>query len=304
MSIEATLATPLEILHNRVFYEVKNNVLPEIITHIILDYAVEPKKKFVDWIDINKFDRIDIWLLSENPAAIDFLIDNPWYINWEHMCSMKSKKAMELLRKNMDKIKWVDLSANPYAVDLLLSNPEKVDWFMLSSNPSDEAFELLLKRYGEIEWDMLSSNSCDKAVDLLLSNPNKIDWNNFGQNTNPRAIAYMRQHPDKIHWSTLNLNSSDTAVDLLLSNPSEIRWHIICYNINPRILKYLVENEPNYEHIISSNFLTNPHAIDYFKKNQDKIHWSFFLSDLLSNPAIFEVDHEGFMTQKKDLVFD
>ena len=62
--------------------------------------------KIRDWIDINKLSCVK---LSENPNAI------------------------ELLKKNQDKINWEYLSQNPNAISLLKENQEKINWLYLSN---------------------------------------------------------------------------------------------------------------------------------------------------------------------------
>jgi hypothetical protein len=44
--------------------------------------------------------------------------------------------AIDLLRKNVNKISWQRLSTNPNAIDLLEDNKTKIDWDALSTNPS------------------------------------------------------------------------------------------------------------------------------------------------------------------------
>ena len=79
--------------------------LPLDICNMISDYL--PKYVLHDWIDINKLN----WdMLSENPAAI------------------------ELLKENPDKINWYMLSRNPAAIYLLEDNQDKINYFVYSKN--------------------------------------------------------------------------------------------------------------------------------------------------------------------------
>ena len=65
--------------------------------------------KLRDWIPLN---NLYLYLLSENPNAIEYLKENP------------------------DKIDWDYLSSNPNAIELLEKNKDKIDWYLLSKNPS------------------------------------------------------------------------------------------------------------------------------------------------------------------------
>ena len=69
-------------------------------------------------------DDINWCLISENPAAIDFLKMNPDKINWQYLSG--NPAAIDLLKMNPDKIDWGYLSANPSAIDLLKANQDKI----------------------------------------------------------------------------------------------------------------------------------------------------------------------------------
>ena len=70
--------------------------------------------KLRDWVDINK---LDSFLLSKNPNAIELLKKNQNKINW-YFLSL-NPNAIELLKENKDKINWHALSKNTKAIDLL-----------------------------------------------------------------------------------------------------------------------------------------------------------------------------------------
>ncbi len=67
-------------------------------------------------------------------------------------------EAIELLKKNLDKINWSFLSENPSAIELLKTNQKKIYWDELSSNPNPAAIELLKENKTKINWDILSKN--------------------------------------------------------------------------------------------------------------------------------------------------
>ena len=81
--------------------------LPDDIINVILLFLSE--FELVDWILIEKLN----WdCLSQNPAAIHLLKQNPKKIDWDY------------------------LSLNPAAIHLLEQNKHKIDWYELSQNPA------------------------------------------------------------------------------------------------------------------------------------------------------------------------
>ena len=76
--------------------------IPLDVLKIVASYLVKPKMKLLDWIPL---DKINWYMLSKNPNAIN------------------------LLEQNMDKINWNSLSCNPNAIHLLEKNINKIDWW-------------------------------------------------------------------------------------------------------------------------------------------------------------------------------
>ena len=62
--------------------------------------------KLHDWIDINKIDWI---IISGNPNAIDLLKKNQDKINWDLLSSNLNSNAIKLLKENKNKINWSKL---------------------------------------------------------------------------------------------------------------------------------------------------------------------------------------------------
>jgi hypothetical protein len=92
-------------------------------------------------------DKIDWYLLSNNPNAI------------------------HLLEQNVDKISWHVLSQNPNAIRLLEQNIENIDWYHLSSNPN--AIRLL---ECQLEYQSDITYQSDIIINWweLSKNPNAI----------------------------------------------------------------------------------------------------------------------------------
>lgn len=99
----------------------------------------ESKETFnVKNLNILNHDYILFWSnISENPAAIDILKENPDKMNWVHLCLNTSPDAIKMLEANQDKIHWNCLSLNPAAIHLLKNNRDKLSISCLNSNPYD-----------------------------------------------------------------------------------------------------------------------------------------------------------------------
>ena len=69
--------------------------------------------------------------------------------------------AIEILKKNQDKINWYSLSANSNAIELLKENQDKINWHMLSENPSIFTYD-----YDEIKknFEVLAEEIVAKAL--------------------------------------------------------------------------------------------------------------------------------------------
>ena len=104
----------------------------------------------------------------------------------------------------------MDLSKNPNAIELLKKNSNKINWNLLSLNPN--AIELLKENQDKINWDYLSFNS--NAIDILKENKNKIDWEDLS--TNPNAIELLKKNQNKIDWWYFSQNPNIFTYDYKL----------------------------------------------------------------------------------------
>lgn len=175
------------------------------------EYNNNPNSKKINW-----------YVLSSNPYAIDLLIDKN-DIDWVEFSKIQSPKAIKILEANPEKICWETLSGNPYAINLIkerikyensLSKEEYdnlqkiIDWEILSSNPKaitliknklEKEKKLSLEEYNDlldsekISWDELSGNP--NAIKLLKAeynkNPNstKINWKKLSANPSIFTIS-------------------------------------------------------------------------------------------------------------------
>jgi hypothetical protein len=278
----------------------------------------------------NNLNEVDWGWLSSNPNAIHILENNLDKVDWELLSDNPSANAINLLKERIkyenlledddlddNMVDWKYLSTNPNAINLLKKNQDKIVWELLCSNSN--AIDLLKKRIeyekaladeeldeseSKIDWDVLSTNP--NAIELLTNNQDKIDWEYLS--TNPNAIDLLKERikyeksltneeldelENKINWKWLSRNPN--AINLLKANPNKINWIKLSTNPNAiDLLKERIKYEKSLtdaqleklENKINWNWLSeNPNAIDLLKKNQDKINW-YWLS---TNPNAIDL---------------
>jgi hypothetical protein len=124
---------------------------------------------------LEPIEKINWWVLSANPKAIQLLEANRDKINWVQLG--KNPKAIKLLEDELQirpqNIYWYSLSGNPEAIPILDKNRDKIVWSIFSENP--KAGELLKNRV-EFE-DTLTKKKYDEISDY-----NKLNWNYLAKN--------------------------------------------------------------------------------------------------------------------------
>jgi hypothetical protein len=252
------------------------NKLPEDLRYKIVEqYTKLFPTKYVlrSWIPFNK---INPYLLSSNPNAIDLLKDIK-EIEWSYLSG--NPNAIELLREKIKEIDWKQLSANPNAIELLRENPKKIDWKQLSANPN--AIELLRENPKKIDWKQLSANP--NAIELLIENPKKIDWKQLS--ANPNAIELLIENPKKIDWKQLSANRN--AIELL----------------REKIKEESEMDEDNLYDLDSNKIIDwerlseNPNAIELLRENKDNILWGYLSRN--TNPKAIELLIERIIYESK-----
>lgn len=104
--------------------------------------------------------------LSMNPGAMDLLEEaaknSPECIHWSALSYNPHPRAMEILRKNVDRIDWYFLSCNesPEAFRLLEENPDKFCFTLKFRHPLalDLLYEMSRHNTDRFSWSMLSKN--------------------------------------------------------------------------------------------------------------------------------------------------
>lgn len=111
-------------------------------------------------------DKLDSWYsISQNPFAIELLIQHVDKIDWQGLSSNPHPRALQLLMNHSEKIHYDGLSCNTNTLAIQWlekkENIDKINWYHLSSNPS--AIDLLVKHKDKIDYSALVFNEglCD-----------------------------------------------------------------------------------------------------------------------------------------------
>jgi hypothetical protein len=182
-------------------------------------------------------DLISWDVLSTNPAGIEILRNNLGRINYTYFPSNTSEEGISILGNNLEKIDeygWKFLSCNKNAIEILKKNMDKVDWHCLSIN--DNAIELLEKYPHKIYWPYLSENI--NAIHILEKNLDKINWRHLSLNEN--AIHILEKNLDKINWSHLSHNKNALhLIEKMYKYDVGINWRAVMANPNIIVIDYL-----------------------------------------------------------------
>ncbi len=204
-----------------------------------------------DWIPVcvkKSYSCYNANLISENPACIHFLEQNPEYIHWTNLAMNQSVKAIDLITKNIDTFwntfaqttdseneqddedeqttlidrKWQNLSRNPFAVDSFLrGNIDHIDWNnLLECNHSENAIQLV-----------------EENIDYLLENVIEESYLFELLSKNTGAVSFLAKNQDKIHWPSLCKNTK--AAQLILQNQDKIDYVELALNSNPLVIPFL-----------------------------------------------------------------
>lgn len=224
---------------------------------------------------------------NENPEAIKLLIENPKKINWYYLTLNECKLAIDVLRENYKRINWTFLSENPSAIELIRKNINKIylPRLFMNSNAGDLIKDILKYNPNKICWDILGSNTCPEIIDILddyitATKTNEYmekfeDWYNLSRN--PMSSKILNKNIDKIDWETLCSNKNDDCLKILEQNEDKItRWDILSENPSPRAIKIIKNNldKFNLNRINWDYLCNNPSAIELLEKNPDKINWA------------------------------
>jgi len=273
---------------------------PKAIEILIEEYKNNPNSHNLVW---------NALCGNSNPKVIKLLEKEikvfPRHIDINALASNETEEAMKFLENNfvLEDLEysdyfefWEKLSLNSKAIEILKKNEDKIAWHNISHTSSPEGIAFLKKNYYKINWGAIAHNPLPEAMSLLKKNYSKIDinWEGLSQNSSPEAITLLekefKKKPNnlKILWRMLSSNIN--AINLLNSRMIyENKLSQQSYN------KLSIYNIINW-HIVSSN----PNAIELIKKriiyqdlpeniNRNKFESQINWEALSTNPSIFTI---------------
>jgi hypothetical protein len=273
---------------------------PKAIEILIEEYKNNPNSHNLVW---------NALCGNSNPKIIKLLEKEikvfPRHIDINALASNETEEAMKFLENNfvLEDLEysdyfefWEKLSLNSKAIEILKKNEDKIAWHNISHTSSPEGIAFLKKKYYKINWGAIAHNPLPEAMALLKKNYSKIDinWEGLSQNSSPEAITLLekefKKKPNnlKILWRMLSSNIN--AINLLNSRMIyENKLSQQSYN------KLSIYNIINW-HIVSSN----PNAIELIKKriiyqdlpeniNRNKFESQINWEALSTNPSIFTI---------------
>jgi hypothetical protein len=192
-----------------------------------------------------------IHLLNINENAIDYLLENPSYIDFSCLC--ENKNALDYILTHLE-----FTLPNPKSITLLYS---------ILTIPNSKVVDFICKiGYDREMWYVMCSNPC--FIDLIIKNPKNYPLSWYGLSKNKLAVPLLKKNMDKIIWHYLCMNESKEAIELLEQNLDKIDWLIL--STNPFAIRLL---EQNPDKISNWGLCYNPVAIhliedriDYFIK--------------------------------------
>lgn len=175
---------------------------------------------------VNRVKKICWYNLSANPSdyAIDLLEAYPENINYQMLCNNTNPRAIEILKKNIDKIDWIALSGNESAISILREHINEIFWGEFAYIQHPEAIRIIERELPRLDWDMVSVplGGNPAAVPILRKHPDWIDWNTFCVTANtPESIQFIRENLHMADWDALSAN--EHALPILREFPDRIQ---------------------------------------------------------------------------------
>ena len=245
----------------------------------------------------NNLDKIYWDGLSSNPNTIHILENNIDKIDWFNLC-YNNDNAYKILNNHFDKIEWLSILHNKNAIYLIREDVENLTWNEIYDklNYFVDKYNVDKKRF----IDTFSSCNNKYVLKLLDKNPCEIDWYLLCKNKD--ALFIIKKHLKEIHLYYL-CNCKDVDVlNYVFEHIDEYnKKYDIDYIERNTLINYTPELPQDYAKPHFEDLCENPLAIDYFKKNQDKMS-----NNIYFNPNIFEYDKKRIINKitiyKKELL--
>jgi hypothetical protein len=284
------------------------------MTEIKNEYDFYKLKK---WVELN---RLHWWKLVLQKNAVPFI-----------------EKHFDILNKDVfTRHHYEQLSKNPFAVELLRKNPDKIVWMEFVCNPNgmhvieenlDVCFQSL-NAHGIIQllshpnFIHIIPKHTDKIIDkLICRNCLPIIARKESMVYMDLLDKYMLKYPDKIHdfqngsyfWDDLVKNPCAIhIIERYLDKLSLSSWQSLASN--PNAIPFIEDNLHKFTQQGWRNLCENPNAIPLLKQHIDKIDW-FTLCNNRNAHLILEeqpgkikcysfIDYENFSTDLPIFEYD
>jgi len=270
--------------------------------HLIHDYYILLNENAIHIIEkrIQYGENSEIININEN--AINFLRNNPRYINYSRLCYREHgiEFVDELIKNNeFDKINWGGVSSNPAAMHIL-NNPDYygyIDWCNILFNKNAVEFVKHNLHMVNKYWYVICE--IPHLIDIIEQNINKIDWNGLSKNYN--AIHILEKNMDNINVD--NLRNNKNGFKLLLTLDHIFNNNIFYHkNIVFEYFDYCEKNNIlfNLVRLLTLHGHTEKH-LDYLKKNFGGRVNNY--NCLSMNPNIFEYDYKRMRETRQSLLW-
>jgi len=169
------------------------------------------------------------YMMNYNANAVNFLRNNPQYINYEMLCEVEHgiKIIDEIIKNNKIRtieLDWDRLSENCYAMHIL-TNPKYfqfINWCHILYNKN--AAELVKNNLHEVSSKWYTICEQPHLIDLIEQNMDKINWQALSHNYN--AIHILEKNINKIHVDGLCFNKNGFNLLLKLHhNFNNNKWY-------------------------------------------------------------------------------
>ena len=163
--------------------------------------------------------------LSENPGAIDFILEYPEQIIWPLLCKNPHPKALQMIKQKL-KEEYMDQIKRNMTEAEIIEYRRKIEY----DQPKDK-----------IIISKLCNNTNPDVLEILESRKENINWNILC--LNPIAIKMLEQNQDRIKWYWLSFNHSIFEYDydiMAKERMTLLREELMMKTLHPsRIEKWL-----------------------------------------------------------------
>ena len=246
-------------------------------------------KNAVRLLEENK-DKIDWSTIIYNEEAIDLIEENLDKILVDEELELydvcDNKNTVRIMEANIEKLtesEWKSLSSNPKAINLLKKNMDKINWESMSRNPA--GYELIKEK---LNLEIINKRTHVDVLQIRLSN-DMISVEQMCANENPKVLElidmsgeislarlcmnrnglkYIKDKLDLLDdecWTKLSGNENPEVLDILKKHPEKINSEYLSWN--PIIFEY------DYEWMKENRDSLNKDFIEWVYKPDNMCKW-------------------------------